>query len=156
MGDDHRVTFATEAADTVVSQQLQAAFFAEIGSRYPGWEPGHSQSAEASDFSPPAGAWIVAYLDGVAVGCGGIKGSGNGIAEIRRVFLNAYARGHGIGRALLLELETQADRLGFERCRLTTGDRQPEALSLFRSAGFVEISAFNNNVFSRHWMEKRL
>ena len=67
MGDDRRVTFATEAADTVVSQQLQAAFFAEIGSRYPGWEPDHSQSAEASDFAPPTGAWIVVYLDGVAV-----------------------------------------------------------------------------------------
>jgi GNAT superfamily N-acetyltransferase len=99
---------------------------------------------------------VVAYLDGQPVGCGGVKGLDNETAEIRRVFLDREARGHGIGRTLLRELEEHARRIGYVRARLTTGNRQPEALALFRSAGYLEIPAFNGNVFTRHWMEKSL
>ena len=85
-----------------------------------------------------------------------MKGLDGKTAEIRRVFLDESARGLGIGRALLVELELHARRLGYERVRLTTGDRQAEALGLFQSAGYLEIPAFNGNVFTRHWMEKIL
>jgi GNAT superfamily N-acetyltransferase len=81
---------------------------------------------------------------------------GSTIAEIRRIFLDAAARGHGIGRALLIELEAHARRIGYERVRLTTGGQQPEALGLFRSAGYEEIPPFTDGVFTRHWMEKAL
>jgi GNAT superfamily N-acetyltransferase len=75
-------------------------------------------------------------------------------AEIRRIYLDEAARGRGIGRALLVELETHARRIGYRRVRLTTGDRQPEALGLFQSAGYEEISPFTGGMFTRHWMEK--
>src|SRR5579871_4244048 len=136
------VVFAVEPADSPTSLELQQRFFAEIASRYPGWEPGRSASAEPSDLAPPTGTWIVAYLAGRPVGCGGLKGVDRETAEIRRIFLDASARGRGIGGALLTELEAQAERLGYRRVRLTTGDRQPEALRLFRSAGYVEVAPF--------------
>lgn len=156
MGGDAGLTFAIERADTDASRGLQHAFFADIASRYPGWDPGRSQSADPSDLAPPTGVWVVVYLDGRPVGCGGLKAHDGETAEIRRVFLDESARGRGIGRTLLKELEMHARRLGYERVRLTTGDRQPEALGLFQSAGYLEIPAFNGNVFTRHWMEKTL
>jgi hypothetical protein len=74
MGAGHGLRLAVEPADSDVSLALQRAFFAEVASRYPGWEPTSSQSAEPSDFSAPTGTWMVAYLDGRPIGCGGLKG----------------------------------------------------------------------------------
>jgi GNAT superfamily N-acetyltransferase len=85
-----------------------------------------------------------------------LKGVDRETAEIRRIFLDMSARGRGIGRALLAELEMHARRLGYRRVRLTTGDQQPEALQLFRSVGYLEIAPFTRSVFTRHWMEKPL
>jgi GNAT superfamily N-acetyltransferase len=135
---------------------LQQAFFADIASRYPGWEPGASQSVEPSELAPPGGVWLVAYRAGRPVGCGGLQRLDEETAEVRRIFLDEAARGYGIGRALLAQLEMQANRLGYQRVRLTTGDAQPEALGLFTSAGYGEVSPFTTGAFTRHWMEKRL
>jgi GNAT superfamily N-acetyltransferase len=145
-----------ERADAEVSRVLQEAFFADIASRYPGWEPASSQAVEPSDLAPPDGIWLVAYRDGRAIGCGGLQRLEPEIGEIRRIFLDKTERGRGTGRRLLVELEEHARRLGFRRVRLTTGDGQPEALGMFQSAGYHEIPPFTDGVFTRHWMEKVL
>jgi GNAT superfamily N-acetyltransferase len=145
-----------EPADTDASRQLQRGFFSEIATRYPGWDPEQSPSADPSELGPPRGAWVVAYLDGRPVGCAGLKAVDHETAEIRRVFLDPSARGRGIGRRVLEEVERHARRLGYRRARLTTGNRQPEALALFRAAGYREIPPFNNDPFASYWMEKAL
>jgi GNAT superfamily N-acetyltransferase len=150
------VKLVVDAADSQASLALQEAFFADIRSRYPGWDPTASQSVDASELAPPDGVWLVAYRDGSPVGCGGLQRLDEETGEVRRIFLDAAARGQGIGRALLDQLEAHAWRLGYQRVRLTTGDEQPEALGLFTSAGFTEIPPFTNGVFTRHWMEKQL
>lgn len=150
------MTLTVEPADSAASLALQQAFFADIVARYPGWDPGASQSVEPSELAPPHGVWLVAYSEGEPVGCGGLQRLDTETAEVRRIYLDEAARGNGIGRALLAQLEAHADRLGYRRVRLTTGDQQPEALGLFRSAGYTEISPFTDGVFTRHWMEKRL
>ncbi|HEY7206870.1 MAG TPA: GNAT family N-acetyltransferase [Gaiellaceae bacterium] len=147
---------ALEPADSETSLELQQAFFAEIRSRYPEWEPAASGPAEPADLAPPHGAWLVAHLDGRPVGCGGLKRLDDDIVEVRRVFIARTARGLGIGRLLLQELEERARGLGYRRVRLTTGDSQPEALGLFQAAGYREVPRFNDNRFTRHWMEKAL
>ncbi len=76
---------------------LQRAFFAEIASRYPGWEPGRAASAEPSDFAPPTGTWVVAYLVGRPVGCGGLQGVDRETAEIRRIFLDGSCEAVELG-----------------------------------------------------------
>jgi GNAT superfamily N-acetyltransferase len=147
---------AVEPPDSEVSLALQQAFFVDIASRYPGWTPASSQSVRSSDLAPPDGVWLVAYLNGRAVGCGGLQRLDDETCEIRRIYLDQRARGRGIGRALLTQLEDHATRLGYRRVRLTTGDAQPEALGLFRSRGYEEIAPFSDGVFTRHWMEKQL
>ncbi len=150
------VAIAVQPADSDVSQELQQALFADIAFRYPGWSPESSQSVEPSELAPPGGVWLVAYLSGNPVGCGGLQRLDHETAEIRRVFLDDRARGQGIGRALLSQLEAHARELGYERVRLTTGDQQPEALGLFRTAGYEEVAPFTDGAFTRHWMEKQL
>jgi GNAT superfamily N-acetyltransferase len=156
MGSEPGLTLAVEPADTETSRELQRGFFAEIASRYPGWTPDRSPTADPADLGPPRGAWVVAYLDGRPVGCAGLKAVDDETAEIRRVFLDGSVRGRGIGRQLLREVEAHARRLGYRRARLTTGDRQPEALALFRAAGYRDVSAFNSDPFASYWMEKTL
>ena len=105
---------------------------------------------------PPVGAWVVAYLDGQPVGCGGIKRLDDEAAELKRIYLAESARGHSLGRRLLEQLEQHARLLGYRCLRLDTGDCQPEALGLFRSAGYVEIPDYNGNTWATYWMEKQL
>jgi GNAT superfamily N-acetyltransferase len=150
------LNLAVEPSDSETSVALQRAFFSEIAARYPGWEPASSQSVEPNELAPPAGVWVVAYVDGQAVGCGGLQRLDAAVAEVRRIYVNERARGCGVGRALLAQLEEHARTLGYERVRLTTGDAQPEALGLFRSSGYQEIAPFTNGAFTRHWMEKQL
>jgi GNAT superfamily N-acetyltransferase len=145
-----------EPADSAPSLALQQAFFADIATRYPGWSPRSSQSVEPSELAPPSGVWVVAYLDDVPVGCGGLQVLDADTAEVRRIYLAPEARGRGIGRQLLNELERHARDLGYRRVRLTTGDSQPEALQLFQSTGYEEVAPFTDGAFTRHWMEKQL
>jgi GNAT superfamily N-acetyltransferase len=151
-----RAQVTVEPADTEASLELQQAFFADIASRYPGWEPASSQPVKPSDLAPPIGIWLVAYRDGRAIGCGGLQRFDAETGEVRRIFLDQTERGRGTGRRLLVELERHARRLGYKRVRLTTGDGQPEALGMFQSAGYEEIPPFSDGVFTRHWMEKAL
>jgi GNAT superfamily N-acetyltransferase len=151
---DEALALRVEPADSTASRTLQGAFFADIAERYPGWKPTSSQSVETSELAPPAGIWLVAYLGDRPVGCGGLQALDPQTAEIRRIFINQTARGRGIGRALLSELEAHARRIGYQRVRLTTGDQQPEALNLFESAGYKETAPFTDGAFTRHWMEK--
>jgi putative acetyltransferase len=106
----------------------------------------------------PGVLFLVARLDGRAVGCGAVVSSGEGWAEVKRMFVAPAARGLKLGRQLLAQIETLASRNGEQLLRLEMGAEQPEALALYRSAGFVEIGPFGSyrpdplSVF----MEKRI
>lgn len=150
------ISFVREASDGPVSVALQRAYFADIAQRYPGWSPEQIPSADPAEVALPTGAWVVAYLGTQPVGCGGVKRLDDETAELKRIFLHESARGQGLGRRLLEQLELHARELGYARTRLDTGDRQPHALALFRGAGYAEIPDYNSNPFARYWMEKRL
>jgi putative acetyltransferase len=92
----------------------------------------------------PEVAFFVARVDGRALGCGAVVSSGEGWAEIKRMFVSPAARGMKLGRRLLLEIEAIAYQRGERLLRLETGAKQPEALALYRSAGFVEIGPFGS------------
>jgi putative acetyltransferase len=86
--------------------------------------------------------FIVARIDGRAMGCGAVVDSGEGWAEIKRMFVSPAARGRRLGRRLLEKLEAIAAERGASKLRLETGGKQPEALALYASSGFVEIGPF--------------
>jgi putative acetyltransferase len=90
----------------------------------------------------PSVTFVVARLGAQAVGCGAIVRSGKDWVEIKRMFVDPSARGQQVGRRLLEKLEEIARESGAAALRLETGIKQPEAIGLYRSCGFVEIAAF--------------
>lgn len=87
-------------------------------------------------------SFFVARHEGRVVGCGALVVAGDGTAEIKRMFVDPEARGLRIGKLIMDTLLTRGAELGLFAIRLETGISQPEAISLYRKAGFVEIDAF--------------
>ena len=109
------------------------------------------------DFSPPGGDFLVGYdEDGTAVCGGGVKRLGDGVCEIKRMYVVPEARGRGLAGELLVALEDAARALGYTRVRLDTGPKQPHAERLYRSAGYREIGNYNDNPMASFFGEKRL
>ncbi|MFE7528209.1 GNAT family N-acetyltransferase [Kitasatospora sp. NPDC057542] len=102
-----------------------------------------------ADFEAPAGLFMIAYLDGRPVACGGwrAKQAGpddlrDGDAELKRMFVIPEARGRGLARGVLSRLEQTAVEAGRTRVILETGTEQPEAVALYRSEGYAAIRKF--------------
>ena len=88
---------------------------------------------------PPDGAFLLAKLDGRPSGCGGFSRFDATTAELRRMYVVPEARGRGLGKALVAWLLEAARVAGYKRIRLETGNRQEEALGLYKAAGFASI-----------------
>ena len=87
-------------------------------------------------------AFFLARSAGQVVGCGAIRPLAPGVAEVKRMFVTTEARGRGVGRALLHRLEDTAKKMGYALMRLETGLKQPEAISLYKSAGYRPCDCF--------------
>lgn len=85
---------------------------------------------------------VVRSLDGIAQGCGAIVLNGDGSGELKRMFVAPTARRRGLAAHLLALLEHEARRVGLDVIRLETGVAQPEAIALYRRAGYVERDHF--------------
>lgn len=133
------------------------AYFAELARRFDGgFDPGLSTSAADEEMTPPAGVLLVATLHGEPVGCGALKFHGAAPAEVKRMWVAPSARGLGLGRRLLAELEAHAAGLGVPALRLETNRALGEAIGLYRAAGYREVEPFNDEHYADHWFEKRL
>jgi ribosomal protein S18 acetylase RimI-like enzyme len=133
------------------------AYFSELAQRFDGgFDPSLSISADDDELTPPAGLLLVATLHGRPVGCGALKLHGDGPAEVKRMWISPSVRGLGIGRRLLAELERTAFASGATAARLETNGSLTEAISLYRSAGYREVPAFNDEPYAHHWFEKAL
>jgi GNAT superfamily N-acetyltransferase len=104
---------------------------------------------DPAQFARPWGLFVVGYLDGGPVACGGWRAQADppdGLrptdAEIKRMYVAQSARGNGFARAVLAELERTATAAGRKRSVLETGLKQPEAIALYQSSGYTEIPKF--------------
>lgn len=139
------------------ARQCLRAYFAELDRRSDsGFDPSAGIPAEPHELTPPAGCLLIAYLHGEPVGCGAVKHHPGAPSEIKRMWVSASARGLGLGRRMLRELEARAARSGASMTRLETNRALVEAIALYRSAGYREVPAFNDEPFAHHWFEKRL
>ncbi|NJB70317.1 GNAT superfamily N-acetyltransferase [Saonia flava] len=82
---------------------------------------------------------VTAYENDIAVGCGAIKDYDSKAMEVKRMFVLPESRGKGIASLLLRELENWASELGYQKCILETGKKQPEAIALYIKKGYVVI-----------------
>jgi DNA-binding MarR family transcriptional regulator/GNAT superfamily N-acetyltransferase len=139
------------------AQRCIAAYVAELNRRSSDrYDPAKGVSAEPHEMTPPAGLFLVAYRRGEAVGCGGVKHHPGEPSEIKRMWVAESARGFGIGGRMLAELEADAVRSGASVARIETSRLLFEAITLYLSAGYVEVAPFNAEPFADHWFEKAL
>ncbi len=82
---------------------------------------------------------VLAFEAGKPAGCGAIKIFARDTMEIKRMYTTPGCRGKGIATKILTELESWAAELGFSKCILETGKRQPEAIGLYQKKGFILI-----------------
>ena len=139
------------------AQRCINAYFAELNRRsnVP-YDPAKGVPAEPHEMTPPAGLFLVAYVNGEAVGCGGVKHHPHAPSEIKRMWVAEPARGLGIARRLLNQLEAEAVNSGAASTRLETNGNLKEAIAMYRSAGYEEVPPFNDEPFAHHWFEKAL
>ena len=101
---------------------------------------------------------LLAYLDGEAVACGALKQFDSDRMEIKRMFVILEKRGHAYAGQVLKELESWAKSLGFSKCILETGVKQPEAIRLYEKMGYHRIENYGQykNVATSYCFEKAL
>lgn len=152
------IEFRTCPVDEEPAVALVQGMSADIAALYDGLDlsgPGMPK-AGPEEMSPPGGTFVVGYEDGEPVCCGGIKRLPDGACEIKRMFVVDEARGRGVARALLAELERRARELGYAIARLDTGPRQTRAQRMYERAGYAAIENFNANPVATFFGEKRL
>jgi GNAT superfamily N-acetyltransferase len=127
---------------------LQQVYVARYGD-------GDVTPVDPAEFAPPLGYFAVGYVDGTPVTCGGWRAHDKaqdslrpGDAEIKRMYVVDAMRGRGLARAVLAALEEAARDRGRVRMVLETGLRQPEAIALYESSGYVRIDNFG--VYRHH------
>jgi ribosomal protein S18 acetylase RimI-like enzyme len=151
------VSVTVEDPTTPDARWCIGQYFAELNARFEaGFDPAQSISADADELTPPVGALLIARLNGRAIGCGALKFHPDVPAELKRMWVAPEARGLGLGRRLLEELEKHAREAGATVVRLETNRSLKEAIQLYRSTGYLEVAAFNSEPYAHHWFEKNL
>jgi len=82
---------------------------------------------------------VVAYEEDIPVGCGALKEYSTDIMEVKRMFVRIDKRGKGIASRMLHELEIWSKELGYKKCVLETGKKQPEAIRLYEKNQYAII-----------------
>jgi DNA-binding MarR family transcriptional regulator/GNAT superfamily N-acetyltransferase len=151
------VEIGVEDPSSAAARFCLESYFAELDARFDaGFDPAHSISADPAELAEPAGLLLVARLRDEPIGCGALKLHGAEPAEIKRMWVASAARGLGVGRRILEELERQARERSVQVLRLETNETLREAAGLYRSSGYDEVAPFNDEPYAHHWFEKRL
>ena len=147
-GISTNLVWRTSELSATDAQLLIAAVQSEYVVRYGGPDktPMHPEQ-----FVHPSGVFLVGYLDGVPVACGGWRehlDDPSAAGEVKRMFVIPSARGRGLARTLLSALEIDIAASGRNTVILETGTEQPEAVGLYRSAGYTPAAPYGTNCAS--------
>ncbi|KSW17616.1 GNAT family N-acetyltransferase [Cellulomonas sp. B6] len=132
------------AWDDAEAHALRVAQQAELRERYGDDDIGHAMTGDGIVVT------VLVRLDGAAVACGVLRdvsaGLGAGTGEVKRMYVRPDARGRGLSRRVLAELELAARTHGCTRLVLETGVLQPEAIGLYLAAGYVPVENYGEYV----------
>ena len=139
--DDEAVVLEAVPFDS----DLATALVAEVQDEYVRRYGGHDESpVDPAEFASPYGTFLVARVGTTAIGCAGLRRHGDGVVEVKRMFVRPEHRRRGHARRLLTALEDTARGQGDRRVVLETGMAQPEAIALYASAGYLPIEGFGH------------
>jgi putative acetyltransferase len=142
-----QVTVRPEPLDGALARALIEELNAELLRRYPEDGANHFR-LDPEEVAPGQGVFVVAFLGEEPVGCAALRRLDTTRGEVKRMYVRPAARGQRIAAIMLGALENEARALGLTRLVLETGVRQPEAIALYRRAGFAPIPAFGEYVDS--------
>ena len=144
-------------AATPDAQWCLEQYFAEIAVRFEqGLDRTAVLTADPHEVTPPHGAFFLAVAEGRPVGCGALKRTAPGVADVKRVWVSPDVRGGGIASRLMDALEDTAASMGLSQVRLETNRALTEAMALYRARGYREVAPFNTEVHAHHWFAKDL
>lgn len=151
------VTFKSVDPESSEATVSMTAYFDELAERFPeGFDPGDTLTADASQFRLPNGRFFIGLIDDSIVCCGGVHLLEPDVAEVKRMWVAANARGQGLGAQMLTQLEQAASTLGATTVYLDTNSVLLEAITLYLSRGYLDIEAYNTNPYARRWFAKEL
>lgn len=128
-----------EHPDSPVARALVDAVQDEYRQRYGGPD---ETPVDPASFAPPFGVFAVGWMDGRPVASGALRRRDDVTAEIKRMYVAPDVRRRGVGAAMLRWLEDTAEHRGYRHLVLETGDEQPEALAMYRSAGYEPVEPY--------------
>ena len=118
-------------------EELQEEYVIRYGGR-------DETPVDPDDFAPPSGTFLLAYRDGVLVGCAGMRRRSDEDVEVKRMLIRRTHRGRGYSRDLLALVEDEARTKGFTRILMESGLAQPEAMGLYESSGYERVPGFGH------------
>lgn len=133
------VTLQFEPLDGPAGSILLRELDEDLAQRYGDDDP---VDADAEEFLPPAGAFVVAYVEGSPQACAGFRRIDHATAELKRMYVRPTGRRSGLARQLLTALEAAAADAGYTQMWLETGLSQPEAIALYESSGYTPVASF--------------
>jgi GNAT superfamily N-acetyltransferase len=142
--DGRAVVLRAVAYDDPVARELVARVQQEYVVRYGGPD---AAVVDPGEFRPPAGLFLVAEVDGVPAGCGawrahGYGRAGDGVVELKRVYVEPAFRRLGLAQVVMAALELGAVAAGHRSAVLNSGNRQPEALALYAGLGYSPVPGY--------------
>jgi GNAT superfamily N-acetyltransferase len=145
------------------SAALIRRYYTELVSRYYGRPTDDDEVSEviaeepSDDLTLPTGEFVVARIDGAAVGCLGVRVLDADTVELTRMFVGPEARRRGVAGGLIGVAERIArDTFGARAVRLDTRADLVEARALYARYGYREIGRYNDSPYAGHWFEKTL
>lgn len=151
------VAVAVEPPDSADARACLSSYFRELAARFEGgYDAAGDSTAPDEKMRPPGGVFVVARLDGRAVGCGGLKRVDEAGGEIKRVWTSPDVRGLGVARTIMRRLEAEARQMGLKTVRLDTNKALFEARAFYLRRGYREVARFNDNPYAHFWFEKAL
>ena len=137
-------------------------YYQDIVGRYHGRPASRREILDAQagypsdDLVEPLGILLLARQGPTVLGCAGMRVRPSEIGEVTRVFVEPVARGKGVGRLLMEEIERKSRELGLDALRLDTRSDLVEARSLYASLGYIEGEPHNSDPYANHWFRKEL
>lgn len=135
-----------ESVGSEVGGSLVRAQWRELLRRYgvPDHRDDVHDDLEADHLEPPDGVFVVGWAGEDPVACGGVRRRDDTTGEVKRMYVAPAHRGRGYSRVVLRTLEARARGLGYTRLVLETGTKQPEAIALYESEGYVRIEPYGH------------
>jgi len=145
---------ATSAAEITTARRLFREYEASLGIELTFQGFAREVAELPGAYAPPAGRLLLAIEGPAPVGCVALRPLGDGICEMKRLYVRPTARGTRLGRRLTETVIREARAIGYARMRLDTLPSMKEAFALYQALGFREIAPYcENPIVGTHFME---